>query len=46
MYPAIQFRIRLELVKADDGLGVQVVLNSNKQKAEDYDERSGLDKTG
>ena len=46
MYPAIQFGIRLELVEADDGLGVQVVLNSNKQKAKDYEERSCLDKTG
>ena len=45
MDPAVQLGVWLELVEADDGLGVQVVLNSNKQKAKDYDERSGLNKT-
>ena len=45
MYPAVKLWIRLELIEADDGLGVQVVLYSNKQKAKDYEERSGLNKT-
>ena len=38
MYPAVKLWVWLELVEADDSLGVQVVLNSNKQKAKDYDE--------
>ena len=46
MYPAVKLWIRLELIEADDGLGAQVVLYSNKQKAKDYEERSGLNKTG
>ena len=46
MDPAVELGVGLELVEADDGLGVQVVLYSNKEKAKDYDERSGLNKTG
>ena len=46
MVGKIKLWIRLELIEADDGLGVQVVLYSNKQKAKDYEERSCLDKTG
>ena len=37
MDPAVQLGVGLELVKADDGLGVEVVLNSNKQKAQHND---------
>ena len=38
MYPAVKLWIRLELVKADDGLGVQVVLDSDEQESQDNDE--------
>jgi len=42
MYPAVQLGVGLELVEADDGLSVQVVLDSHEKEAEDYDERGGL----
>ena len=38
MDPAVQLGVGLELVEADDGLGVQVVLNSDEQESQDYDE--------
>ena len=37
MDPAVQLGVGLELVEAYDGLGVEVVLNSNEQKAKDND---------
>ena len=37
MDPAVKLGVGLELVEADDGLGVKVVLNSNEQKAQDDD---------
>ena len=42
MDPAVQLGVWLELVEADDGLGVEVVFHSNEQKAQNYDKRCGL----
>ena len=43
MDPAVQLGVWLELVEADDCLGVEVVFHSNEQKAQNYDKRCGLE---
>lgn len=40
--PAVQLGVWLELVEADDGLGVEVVFHSNEQKAQNYEKGCGL----